>query len=179
MDDENSRKTSEPGDGSADLASRPPDDQDLANLCAQLDLMEADYLVIGGFAIIHSGYGRFTEDIDLIIDTSAENEAKVFRALESLPDQAIKQLDPGDVEKYTVVRVADEIVVDLMKSACGIEYDEACKDIVIREVNGIRVPFASPRLLWRMKVKTHRAKDESDLVFLREYFQSRGEQPPS
>lgn len=179
MDDANSRESGEPDSGSADLASRPPVDQDLANLCAQLELVQADYVVIGGFAIIHSGYGRFTGDIDLIIDTSAENEAKVFQALESLPDQAIKQLDPGDVEKYTVVRVADEIVIDLMKSACGIDFAEASKDIVIREVKGVKIPFASPRLLWQMKVHTHRAKDESDLVFLREYFKSRGEEPPA
>ena len=178
MDDTNSREPGKPSGGSGDLASRPPDDQDLVDLCIQLDLMNADYLVIGGFAMIHSGYGRFTEDIDLIIDTSAENEAKVFRALESLPDQAIKQLDPGDIKKYAVVRVADEIVVDLMKSACGIDFAEASKDIIYREVKGVKIPFASPRLLWRMKACTHRAKDQGDLVFLREYFKSRGEEPP-
>ena len=71
-----------------------------------------------------------------------------------------------DVEKYTVVRVADEFVVDLMQSACGIDFAEASKEIIIREVEGTPIPFASPRLLWRMKVRTHRAKDESDLVFL-------------
>ncbi len=157
---------------------RPPENEDLVKLCRQLNQIGADYLVVGGFAIIHSGYGRFTEDIDLIIDTSPDNEAKVFRALESLPDQAVKGLDPGDVEKYTVVRVADEIVVDLMKSAGGIDYAEASKDIVVREVDGVPIPCASPRLLWRMKAHTHRAKDEGDLVFLREYFKARGEQVP-
>ncbi len=36
------------------------------------------------------------------------------------------------------------------------------------------IPFASPRLLWR----THREKDASDLVFLRQWFSERGEEPP-
>jgi hypothetical protein len=45
-------------------------------------------------------------------------------------------------------------------------------------VDEVAIPFASPRLLWRMKARTHRAKDEPDLVFLREYFKARGEQPP-
>ena len=39
-------------------------------------------------------------------------------------------------------------------------------------------PFASPRLLWRMKVVTHREKDAADLLFLRYWFAERGEQPP-
>jgi hypothetical protein len=71
-----------------------------------------------------------------------------------------------------------EIVVDLMKSACGIEYAEASEDVVIREVQGVPIPFASPRLLWRMKFPLQREKDMGDLVFLREYFKARGEEPP-
>lgn len=164
--------------GEEELVPRAPSVEDLATLCGRLNDAGAKYLVVGGFAIIGSGYNRRTMDIDLIIDTSPENEARVCKVLESLPDQAVKQLDPGDVAKYTVVRVADEIVVDLMRSACGIDYAEAAKDIVIRTVAGVPIPFASPRLLWRMKATTHRAKDAADLVFLREYFAARGERPP-
>jgi hypothetical protein len=40
------------------------------------------------------------------------------------------------------------------------------------------IPFASPRLLWRMKVVTHREKDTDDLLFLRQWFAGRGEEPP-
>jgi hypothetical protein len=78
-----------------------------------------------------------------------------------------KQLDPGDVNHYTVVRIADEIVIDLMKSACGIEYAEALKEVVMIEVEGVPIPFASPRLLLKMKQNTHREKDALDLVFLK------------
>ncbi len=65
-----------------------------------------------------------------------------------------------------------------MKSACGIDYEEASKDVIIHEVEGVPIPFASPRLLWRMKAPTQREKDIPDLIFLRQYFASRGEQPP-
>ena len=58
--------------------------------------------------------------MDLLIDPSLENERRVFDALATLPDGCVRQLDPGDVAKYTVVRVADEILVDLMASASGI-----------------------------------------------------------
>ena len=66
-----------------------------------------------------------------------------------------------------------------MRSASGIEYAEAAKDVVVREVPGVPDSVASPRLLWRMKSHTHRPKDESDLVFLREYFAHQGERPPA
>lgn len=75
--------------------------------------------------------------------------------------------------------VADEILVDLMRTAGGIDYAEAAADVVVHEVDGVSIPFASPRLLWRMKSVTRRAKDAPDLVFLREWFAQRGEEPPS
>ena len=161
-----------------ELVPRAPEENDLVALCAKLNELDAVYLIVGGFAIIRSGLPRTTGDVDLLMDTSLENEARVYKALEILPDKAVLELKPGEVSQYSVVRVADEIIVDLMKAACGIEYAEAAKDAVIREVQGVPIPFASPRLLWRMKYPLNRAKDQGDLAFLREYFKARGEEPP-
>jgi hypothetical protein len=161
-----------------ELTSRAPRQEDLVALCRRLNELGARYVIIGGFAIITAGYPRLTVDVDLLMDVSPENEALVFKALESLPDRAVLQLRAGEVSEYTVVRVADEITVDLMKSANGIEYEEAAADVVLRDLSGVQIPFASPRLLWRMKRNTHREKDAPDLYFLREWFRARGEQPP-
>ena len=59
-------------------------------------------------AIIQAGLTRATEDIDLLIDTSPENQEHVRRALLELPDQAIRDMTDDDLDKYVVVRVADE-----------------------------------------------------------------------
>ena len=64
------------------------------------------------------------------------------------------------------MRVADEVVVDLMANCCGIDYPAAIKEAVFREIDGVRIPFASPELLWKMK-QTVREKDIPDRVFLR------------
>jgi hypothetical protein len=166
------------GSPSSELEPRLPVEADLVLICRRLNELGARYLVVGGFAIIYGGYPRSTADIDLVLATDLENEALVYKALEVLPDKAVRELRPGEVAQFVVVRVADEVVVDLMRSASGIEYAEAAKDIVIRHVQGVPIPFASPRLLWRMKVHTHREKDAGDLIFLRDYFQAQGEEPP-
>ena len=107
------------------------------------------------------------------MDTSIENEQRVFEALRSLPDKAVNELDPGDVERFTVVRVGDDILVDLMKSGCGVDYAEAIKDVVWRVIEGVKIPFASPATLWRMK-QTHREKDIPDRLFLRRLLAAQG-----
>jgi len=147
-------------------------------VCRELNQRGAKYVVVGGFAMRAANYIRRTMDLDLLVAADAENEAKVFSALSTLPDNAVHELQPGDLRQYKVIRVADEIVVDLMCSASGIDYAGASKDIVVRNVDGVPIPFASPRLLWRMKAVTHREKDAPDLVFLRQWFAERGEIPP-
>ena len=167
------------GQSSGELECRPPGVEDLLDLCRELNALQAKYVVVGGFAIRAAGYMRDTMDIDLVVATDLENESRVYKALETLPDKAVLELKPGEVAQYGVVRVGDEVMVDLMKSAAGIEYAEAIRDVVVREVEGVPIPFASPRLLWRMKVHTRRAKDAGDLVFLREYFAAQGQQLPA
>jgi len=165
------------GDEAA-LEPRSPEQGDLVALCRQLNALGARYLVCGGFAIIHAGYARFTGDIDLLVDVALDNEAKVFQALEIFSDKAVRELNPGDIAKYVVCRVADEVLVDLMGSASGIEYAEAAREVVVREIDGVAIPFASPQLLWRMKRHTHRVKDAPDLLFLRQWFEASGLTPP-
>lgn len=152
--------------------SRPPSLTDLLKLCRSLNEAGARYIIIGGMAMVQAGFVRATEDIDLLIDSSGENLERVRRALMQLPDQAVRELATNDVEKYTVVRVADEFVVDLMKSACGIEYEEAKENVTIVDIEGVRIPFASPELLWRLK-QTRREKDRLDLLFLKELLRKR------
>lgn len=161
-----------------ELEAREPTLEDLRDLCRQLNARGAQYIVIGGFAIRAAGYNRRTMDIDLLVATDAVNESRVIEALATLPDQAIRELQPGELGQYSVIRVADEILVDLMRSAGGIEYAEASQQVDVREVDGVPISFASPRLLWRMKVVTRREKDAADVVFLRYWFSERGESPP-
>jgi hypothetical protein len=148
--------------------TREPDFDDIARLCRDLNAADAKYVLVGGFAIILHGYPRFTSDVDLLIEVGEENEAKVLQCLSSLPDHAAAQVKPGEVDHYGVVRIGDEIMIDLMKSGCGITYADAIVDAVIKDVQGVPVPVASHKTMWRMK-QTIREKDIPDKVFLRQW----------
>jgi cytochrome P450 len=74
-------------------------------------------------------------------------------------------VEPRDPESGDLLRNADEVVVDLMSSACGIDFEEASSMVEAAEIEGIRIPFASPEPLLRTK-QTVREKDEIDRLFL-------------
>ena len=167
MDDEN--------DASLDL-TRAPTEDDLVRLAATLNDLNAKYVVIGGMAMVAVGFTRATMDIDLLVESSLENEARVLKALESLPERAGAELIPGEISQYIVVRVCDEFTVDLMAKACGISYEDASPFIVHRTYKGISIPFASPLLLWKTK-QTYRDKDAVDRAFLQRVLEKTGDWP--
>jgi BioD-like phosphotransacetylase family protein len=53
--------------------------------------------------------------INLLVDKASSNITILKQALSILPDNAIRDVFDSDVEKYEVVRVADEVVIDLMR----------------------------------------------------------------
>ncbi len=144
---------------------RVPETLDLARICRALNAVGARYILIGGFAVIAHGLGRPTKDIDLLIDDSPANVARVKEGLAVLEDNAAAEIDPGDVQRYTVVRVADEVLVDLMGRACGVTLAEAEQDAEIIEIEGVPIPVASKRTLIRTK-HTLRPSDHSDVAYL-------------
>ncbi|MEW6302417.1 MAG: hypothetical protein AB1705_03040 [Verrucomicrobiota bacterium] len=149
------------------LDTRPPTKDDLLLMCRSLNELGAKYLIVGGFAVIEHGFTRATEDIDVLLEASRENQLKVRKALEVLPDKAVRELEDDDLEEYLVVRIADEFVVDLMLKTCGITYVESQPEIEVRDIEGVPIPFASAGLLLKMK-QTYREKDALDRQFLEE-----------
>ncbi len=102
--------------------AREPQIEDLARICRALNEAAARYILIGGFAVIAHGGVRSTKDIDFLVDAAPDNVARVKQALRILADRAVDEVADTDVARYAVVRVADEVVIDLMARACGVEY---------------------------------------------------------
>jgi hypothetical protein len=147
--------------------AREPQVEDLLRICRALNAAGARYLLIGGFAMIARGGARTTKDIDLLIDSSPENVARVKRGLQILEDRAVNEVTDEDVARYAVVRVADEVVVGLMARACDVDYAEAVRDVEMLEVEGVRIPVASIDTLIRTK-RTMRPSDAADRLYLEE-----------
>jgi hypothetical protein len=151
--------------------SRAPEFEDLISLCRSLNEAGVRYILIGGFAVVLHGYTRATKDIDLLIDPSKENVQRLKKALSILPDNAIALIGDDEVQKYPVVRVADEIVIDLLAKACGIGYEEASKNIEFRKIEDVNIPLPKKELLLKMK-DTVRPSDKADANFLNALIES-------
>lgn len=147
--------------------ARPPTLDDLVRICDALNRAGARYVLIGGFAMIAHGAALTTNDIGLLLDPAAENVARVRSALGILPDNAVAEVADTDLQEYSVVRVADEVVVDLMSHACDVRYADAASNVELINIKGVSIPLASLRTMIETK-KTIRPRDAVDRAYLEE-----------
>ena len=141
--------------------------EDVALIARRLAEEQVEYVLIGGFAMLLHGSARPTQDIDLLVDPSPKNVERIRRALSVLADNAVFELEPTDIENYTVVRVADEVVVDLLGSACGLTLADLEDQVQLGDIAGTPVRYLSAAALIRTK-QTVRPKDADDCLFLAE-----------
>lgn len=78
--------------------TRPATWDDVKSLARYLDEQRVEYALVGGYALAAHGFNRFTEDIDILVNPSAENSRRWILALSRLPDAAAAELAAeGDV----------------------------------------------------------------------------------
>lgn len=152
-------------DQDAATYARAPEPEDLVRICRALNAAGARYVLIGGFAVLAHGASRFTKDIDFLVDEAPENVARVKQGLAILADNAAAEVADHDVRDHVVVRVIDEVIVDLMGRAGGLSYAEVATDLEWHDMSGVQVPVASPEALLRTK-DTYRPQDAIDRSFL-------------
>lgn len=157
MDDENADRE----------VTRVPTQTDLVKIAREFNRLGVAYVVVGGFAINRLGFVRATDDIDFLIARDLANQALVKKALEILPDKAARELADDDLAQWIVVRVNDDITIDLMTEACGITFADTHDGIETVEMDGVAIPFANAPLMLKMK-QSWRAKDVEDRMFLQE-----------
>lgn len=144
---------------------RPATLEDLKTLINSLNKQEADYLLIGGYALFAHGYHRATTDIDVLVPATRRAGMQIKEALMVLPDQAAKDIDPAWFEEGENIRVADAFVVDIMLNACGETYETLKQYAETVDLDGIPVRTINLEGLLLTK-QTTRDKDVSDRIIL-------------
>lgn len=142
----------------------------LLRVCLLLNNAGAHYLVCGAQACILHGLVRTTEDVDILIQATEENCQRVIDALGRLEDGAARELTPRDILENVVVKVADEVEVDISTKAWKISYDDAIAKARETLIDGIKIPFLGLDDLIASK-ETYREQDAYDrarLLMLRE-----------
>lgn len=134
-------------------------------VCAALNAAGARYLVMGGTACALHGYLRYTRDVDILIEKSRENAARVLAALAGLGYGFASRLTPDDILAHPITVIGDDPAVDIFWAGTEINYLTASPNAVTVELDGVLVPLVGLDDLIRSK-RTGRAQDLADVEAL-------------
>ena len=140
------------------------DKNPLLDLLGRFRAEGVEYVLVGGQAVRLNGYLRATEDIDVLVRPTRDNGEKIIRALRFLKSSRDLDADwfvpaaDGGVEN---IRVADDLLIDLLFAANGETYESIQPHI--RELMIEGTPVRVLNIDGLIKTKTdYREKDLLD-----------------
>ncbi len=138
--------------------------KDLREFIELLNSHDVRYLIVGGYAVAYYGHPRMTGDIDIFVDVSRENAAKMEAVLAafgfaSLGPSSNDFLDPG-----VIVQLGNPPNrIDLITSISGVSFATAWEQRVCDQVEGLTLVFVGKADLLVNKAAAGRPKDLADL----------------
>lgn len=136
-------------------------------VCRELNRAKANYLVIGGIACALHGYARATEDIDILIERTEPNAARVLQALAKTGYGFAREWVPAELLRRQITIIGEDPRVDIFTVAWKVKYEQAAPRATSVQVEGVRIPLIGLDDLIETK-RTGRLQDAADIEALEE-----------
>jgi phage replication-related protein YjqB (UPF0714/DUF867 family) len=134
-----------------------------------LNSNRVEYLLIGGYAVGIHGHIRATNDLDVWVNISPENAARIDRALREFGFAAAELTSSLFLDPNNVVRVGvPPIRIKILTSISGVKFESCYVEEETIRIEEIVVPVISLARLRQNKAASGRAKDLADLESLPE-----------
>ncbi|MBX3240828.1 MAG: hypothetical protein KIT80_22945 [Chitinophagaceae bacterium] len=132
---------------------------------------QADFLLIGGYAVNYYGYNRVTGDMDIWINPDNQNKELLLRALASLGfDEegidTIRGWDFSHPQKFHIGGDGQPDKTEFMTHISGVNYSIAKENSILADIDGLSLPLIHYNDLIQNKKATGRAKDRVDVEYL-------------
>lgn len=130
-----------------------------------------NFIIIGGYSVIFHGYKRTTGDIDIWLKPENENKLKLLPVLKDLgfEDSELNEVAALDFTKHMVFSIGEPPEkMDFLSHINLVNYDDADKQKVLAEIEGILIPFLHLNDLVLSKMNTGRQKDKADIEMLQQ-----------
>ena len=145
----------------------------VAFVCAALNRANAKYLVIGGVACILHGYARATDDVDILIERTQANAARVLKALAGVVYGFAGEWSATELLKKPITLIGDDPRVDIFTVAWTVKYEQAAPNASTVKIGAVQIPLIGLDDLIATK-RTGRLQDAADIEALEQIKSLRG-----
>lgn len=138
--------------------------QDFKEFLKLLNAKQAEYLLIGGYAVGFYGYPRPTGDMDIWISATPENAGKVIAALEEFTSAPLDLPVDLFLKENSIVRMGTPpFRLEVITSISGVSFEECYSERVTAMIDETEVSIINLRHLKINKKASGRFKDLNDL----------------
>jgi len=131
---------------------------------ACLNQAGVEYLLVGGYAVNHYGYHRFTGDIDFWVAVSDENFDRLLAAVRDFFGGELDGLDKKFLENNEAMFLGGvPNKIEVFKHASGLNFSDAYPRRLETTIDGVPVKLISLNDLKANKRASGRNKDLADL----------------
>lgn len=141
--------------------------RDFREFIQSLNSNRVRYLVVGAYAVAMHGHPRYTNDLDLWIESTRENTERLIRALDQFGFGSLG-LQAGDflVPNQVIQLGHPPARIDLLTTLSGVDFATCYASKVDADLDGINVTFIDLENLRRNKQAVGRKQDLADLEHL-------------
>jgi hypothetical protein len=138
--------------------------QDFKEFIQSLNDNAVRYLLVGGYAVALHGYPRYTKDLDIWVESTTENAARMIKALQLFGFGSLDLKESDFTTPDQVIQLGyPPNRIDLLTSLSGVEFSECYPSRVIEEIDGVLVSFIDLENLKKNKKATGRHQDLADV----------------
>ncbi len=130
-----------------------------------------EYLIVGGYAVSFYSRPRYTDDLDIWINPTAENLTKILKVLKDFGFSEPFIKEDEFLNKPKVYRIGNPpLRIEILNNIDGVEFEKA----VLNKTEGSyadlkKIFYISLDDLIKNKTKANRTKDKLDLEYLVTY----------
>ena len=137
-------------------------------LLAKLARAEVKFIIVGAVAVALNGFVRTTEDVDILIESSAENVTRLLGELRNFGEGHARELSPADFsESEGAIRIIEDFPLDVFTVMRGKHYADLIASTKSTRIDDVDVSYLDAEALIALKGDSQRDQDRIDVSALR------------
>ena len=138
--------------------------QDFSEFVELLNKHNAEYLIVGGYAVGLHGHPRYTGDLDIWLNPTEENAIKILKCVNEFGFSSFNLKVEDFTKEGNIIQLGyPPLRIDLLTEIDGVSFSDWFENRKVVDIDDLKDNFIGYQDLLKNKKETGRPKDLDDI----------------